>query len=330
MDLEIPRFLLAFLEKGAGVLDDLVQPAVEIQVDLLVPVAAGMAEDVGEGRPVGVGMDLAVGRDDEMVAPDDVQELVAGVVPASVVRDFHIVDHQRVLFRVSFHVPEVSLDVVGIAVAQHQDAQPVAAQDEADAGGVGELVRLLQVGRLDRLLGELFQRKHHFVQLHLLRLRHHLHPFLLLLLDHHAAHFRGRGHDLDGRERIFHVDAFFHVVPPLHLARPGQRGQQLRQLHALGDTSCRHVLHFHIAGAIGPYFLGGKLSLQDAGFDVLLQTADVVVVVVGQYQEVWRPGLLDLGHQHPAVPRRPAVNHDKAMLVPLVTFDDEGVTVLYR
>ena len=117
-----------------------------------------MAEDMGDGRPVGMVVRLSVGRDDEVVALDDVQQFVAGVIHAPVVRYLHEIDLQRILFRIAFHVPQVGFDIVGVAVSQHQDAQPVAAQDEGDAGGIGQFVRFLQIRRLDRPLGEFFQR----------------------------------------------------------------------------------------------------------------------------------------------------------------------------
>ena len=56
----------------------------------------------------------------------------------------------------------------------------------------------------------------------------------------------------------------------------------------------------------------------------------MVVIVMGQYQQVWGSGLVDLFLKHLAVARRTAVDNDDAMLTFLVTLDDKGVTVVYR
>ena len=284
---------------------------------------------MGDGRPVRMAELFTVGRNDEMVAADDVQQFVARIMLAAVMRNLHKVDLQRVFFRIALR-PQVSLHVMGITVAQHQDAQTVAAQDEGDAGGIGQFARRLQVRRFRGVFGQFLQRNRQFVHIYPLRLQLRFRARLLLLLDHHAAYFGSRRDDLDAPERILLDDALLDIIPPCHLPRLGQRVQQFRQFRALQGAFRHHVFHLHIPGAIGPDLLGGEDALHHAGVDVLRQASDVVVIVMGQYQEVGDPGFAHLAFQHTAATRRAAVHHDDAVLTRLITLDDEGVAVFYR
>ena len=98
MDFKVPCLLLAVIDKRfLSVSGDDIEAAVEIEVDFLLPIPFGVAENMGDGCPVGMTMLLSVGRDYETVTLDDVQQLVAGVVHASVVRHFDEIDLQRIV-----------------------------------------------------------------------------------------------------------------------------------------------------------------------------------------------------------------------------------------
>ena len=137
MNLEVPRLRLIGIKNGAGVFLNRFQVAIEVKMDLLVPVATGVAEDVGEAFAVGVAELLSVGGEDVVIAEDDVQEFVARVVPAAVVCHLDEIHRQRVVLRIAF-APQVCLDIMGIAVTQHQDAEVVATEDEGDTGCISQ------------------------------------------------------------------------------------------------------------------------------------------------------------------------------------------------
>ena len=344
MDLEVIGFQLGGEEEAAALAHEGVQVGVEVEMDLFAAVAGGMAEDVGEGLAVGVAELVAVGGNDVMVAMDQVHELVARVVQAAVVRDLHVIDPERMLLGIAL-AAQVIHDIVRVAVAQHQDAEAVAAQDDGDAGGVRHLRIGLLAGRFRAVLGQLFKGRddrhrpciQRFGYVGDIHFRHH---FLLLADGEFAPVFRGRNH-FHAREREFPGDALDEVVPPGEAAVLADEVQHHPQLHRLqgaarahADEVCRApllrlVLRARVLGAIGPDFPRGELLFLLAGLDVLDQAADVVVVIVRQEHQVGRADFVQLGLQDASAAVRAAVDDDDAMVLSLVALDDEGVAVFH-
>ena len=92
VNLEIVVNLLPVHDEASTVLFEREHVAVEIQMHLLIPVPGGVAEDMGNRLPVGMAELFAVGGDDVMVALDEVQQLVARVVQAAMVRYLDEID----------------------------------------------------------------------------------------------------------------------------------------------------------------------------------------------------------------------------------------------
>ena len=114
VDLKVPLLLFTWNDERLSVALDHIQAAVEIEMDGLVPVPFRMAEDMGDGLPVGMLELFAVGGEDESIALDDIQQFIARVVLAAVVRHFHIIDPQRVILRIAF-LSQVGFHVMGIS-----------------------------------------------------------------------------------------------------------------------------------------------------------------------------------------------------------------------